>query len=381
MKHKDSFYKDYLVEKPGKKFLPYLLDFAMCLLLSILLFVPIDLIANQFPLYKEKKEEWTNIKADLVDYVEESNLTNYKDGAFIDNSTNTKKYIESLIEYSKSDLNSKEEPIKDDRLYLYYVDFKTMNIDSYKEKENYGIDYLMSTILDIDNNNYYDINENFYSLKPDNLEDINEYIHNPNYSKGKEIYNKIYENYFDKLTLAIKEVETSFIPYVGKYEDFNDLTNELLSLRGSSILIAYVLSTFIIYIVFPLLFKDGKTISFKVFKKAVCQRKGYKLSWYNFVLKFLMNLISGLIILLIDAFLLFGSQGMYFISTFVLGFINFAYVGVFSLVFILLSFIFTYINRVTHQNIEEFISLEVVKDAKEFVVEEKKNGTREENSY
>ena len=64
---------------------------------------------------------------------------------------------------------------------------------------------------------------------------------------------------------------------------------------------------------------------------------------------------------------------MYFFDVNLLGFINIYILGLVSFCLAIFSFMFTFINKGTHQNVEEFLAKIVIKDINEFnVIEEKK---------
>ena len=72
---------------------------------------------------------------------------------------------------------------------------------------------------------------------------------------------------------------------------FNSEKNTILMTRGSFLIIGYILATAISYILFPLIFKDGKTIGFKVFGLAFTTIDDGLLEISSILIKSLLMLI------------------------------------------------------------------------------------------
>lgn len=112
-------------------------------------------------------------------------------------------------------------------------------------------------------------------------------------------------------------------------------------------IIGYILATAISYILFPLIFKDGKTIGFKVFGLAFTTIDDELLKISSILIKSLLMLIIGFSANSLSCFILFGTQGMYLLTFNIWGFINILYVSIFSLLLVIVSFFLMIFRKTT----------------------------------
>ncbi len=128
---------------------------------------------------------------------------------------------------------------------------------------------------------------------------------------------------------------------------------------------SYLLSSIILFIVFPLIFKDGKTLTFKIFGMATTLKDGNRPNWINYSIKCFANLLEYLVVISLIGLVFFSGDIISLFSITLFGFFNLLTMSLFSIVLLICSIIYTFINK-NKQTISEFASNQFVKDGKEF---------------
>lgn len=399
MLKQESFYKNSPVVTLRKKILPYLLDYFLTLILSLLLYVGVNAIGETLPYFKNIQSEASSIQLDLYSLVNDSGIRHQgEDGFLVTSEYKLEKMIKEEVLYSLKinnnansnsaiydgfealDLNNKEH---NNGIYYYFINYKVNNLNLYNEEykvKDYGIDFYLNEIVKLKENNYFEqglyVNDlNYPLIKYDIAIAIDEYYRNSNYKIGSDYYNEIYSLYYSGINKAMNDLIYGNTSYISLNNKHNELVNDMLNFRGNALLISYVLSVIIIYLIFPLILKEGRTIGLRVFKLVSIDINGNKVSILNNLIRMLVSIFSVFSLLIIDIFLLFGTQAMYFFNINLLGFINIFVLSLISLIFNLISIAFTFINKNRHQNIEETLAMIVVVDGDEFIVN--KNNEKE----
>ena len=396
MLKQESFYKNSPVVTLRKKILPYLLDYFLTLILSLLLYVGVNAIGETLPYFKNIQSEASSIQLDLYSLVNDSGIRHQgEDGILVTSEYKLEKIIKEEVLYSLKinnnansnsaiydgfealDLNNKEH---NNGIYYYFINYKVNNLNLYNEEykvKDYGIDFYLNEIVKLKENNYFEqglyVNDlNYPLIKYDIAIAIDEYYRNSNYKIGSDYYNEIYSLYYSGINKAMNDLIYGNTSYISLNNKHNELVNEMLNFRGNALLISYLLSVIIIYLIFPLILKEGRTIGLRVFKLVSIDINGNKVSILNNLIRMIVSIFSVFSLLIIDIFLLFGTQAMYFFNINLLGFINIFVLSLISLIFNLISIAFTFINKNRHQNIEETLAMIVVVDGDEFIVNNNK---------
>ena len=396
MLKQESFYKNSPVVTLRKKILPYLLDYFLTLILSLLLYVGVNAIGETLPYFKNIQSEASSIQLDLYSLVNDSGIRHQgEDGFLVTSEYKLEKMIKEEVLYSLKinnninsnsaiydgfealDLNNKEH---NNGIYYYFINYKVNNLNLYNEEykaKDYGIDFYLNEIVKLKENNYFEqglyANDlNYPLIKYDIAIAIDEYYRNNNYKIGSDYYNEIYSLYYSGINKAMNDLIYGNTSYISLNNKHNELVNDMLNFRGNALLISYVLSVIIIYLIFPLILKEGRTIGLRVFKLVSIDINGNKVSILNNLIRMIVSIFSVFSLLIIDIFLLFGTQAMYFFNINLLGFINIFVLSLISLIFNLISIAFTFINKNKHQNIEETLAMIVVVDGDEFIVNNSK---------
>ena len=396
MLKQESFYKNSPVVTLRKKILPYLLDYFLTLILSLLLYVGVNAIGETLPYFKNIQSEASSIQLDLYSLVNDSGIRHQgEDGFLVTSEYKLEKMVKEEVLYSLKinnntnsnsaiydgfealDLNNKEH---NNGIYYYFINYKVNNLNLYNEEykvKDYGIDFYLNEIVKLKENNYFEqglyVNDlNYPLIKYDIAIAIDEYYRNNNYKIGSDYYNEIYSLYYSGINKAMNDLIYGNTSYISLNNKHNELVNDMLNFRGNALLISYLLSVIIIYLIFPLILKEGRTIGLRVFKLVSIDINGKKVSILNNLIRMIVSIFSVFSLLIIDIFLLFGTQAMYFFNINLLGFINIFVLSLISLIFNLISIAFTFINKNRHQNIEETLAMIVVVDGDEFIVNNNK---------
>lgn len=392
MKKEVSFYKNSINIKPLRKLWIYFIDVICLLIISCLFFGICELISNNMDVIKNKRNDMSVQKDQLYTLVDDSKLDVYDYSSFSlkGSSSICKKYMYSLVleslknnnedNASNSSVYAGISPItkESDNIYYYYVIYKTNNISSYSNKENYGVDYFLTLGKDnIDFDTYFELKDNYPYLKKDIALSIHEYYKNENYIVGKSNYDTIYNYYASMLNKGVKDFTSTYLPYVNLNNEFNNGATYLLTVKLYELFASYLISSLILFVMFPLIFKDGKTLTFKIFHMATCKIDGNCPNVINYLLKWFINLLQYLVVITINGLIFFSGDIILLFQVSLFGFFNLLTMSLFSLILIVLSIIYMFINK-NRQTVSEFVSMVYVKDGKEFSVvnKEENNGTR-----
>lgn len=383
MKKEVSFYKNSTKIKPLRKIWIYFIDMICLLIVSCLFFGISELISSSLDVINLKKNEMSIQKEELYNLVDDSKLDIYdKDNKSLKGSEYIiKNYMYSLVKESleyNGLTNQAESSIyagvsslipSNDNVYYYFVDFKNTNISSFNLTSNYdGYSYFIN--LSKENIEFDDVFEirgelNYPFLKKDVAIMIHNYYGDNNYSLGLEKYELIYNYYSNFLSKGIADFTNNYIPYVELNNAFNNGATYLLSVKIYELFASYLLSSLILFLIFPLIFKDGKTLTFKIFSIGTCLLNGNSPNWVNYLIKCLCNLFEYLVVISLIGVVFFNGDIISLFSITLFRFFNLLTMSLFSIILIILSIIYMFINK-NKQTISEFISNQLVKDGKEF---------------
>ena len=364
------------MENPGKKALAYILDYCLTLIYSILLFALFDLISLAVPSYTNLKDETSKAQTNLYQIIYDSHLSSYDDGnVFMSEDKIVENYVYGIVLSSSSDETlSKMNQNKDkekmdketDRIFYYYNNYRVENKNLFEGDSYIGDEYLSKVFQK--SKSYYEIKDGYPILNINSVTLLNDYILYSKNENGKIIYDSIKADYRNAYKDCMSDIQTSK-SYKETLTKFNSGKNTILMTRGSFLIIGYILATAISYILFPLIFKDGKTIGFKVFGLAFTTIDDELVKISSILIKSLLMLIMGFSANSLSCFILFGTQGMYLLTFNIWGFINILYVSIFSLLLVIVSFFLMIFRKNNHQTLSETICMIVAKNTKEFKVE------------
>lgn len=390
---KKSIYCNASVAKPLRKCLSYLIDFFLSFLVSLILFGVIEAFMNMTPKVKRVKEDGNKITQSMFDMVLSSGLGKEKDGTLITKDAYLDGYLKGSVLGSlerhgdagaSSDIYQGIDAVygTDDGIYRYFVSFKSERLEDYgtNAREEVGIDFYRKALVENADVSYFET-EGYPSLTLSTAKAVDEYFRNPDYEIGKGIYEKLDASYRALLEKGIYDIEHNYRPYMelnGKYEE---CVSSLYTGKNIGIIVSYLLGLSVVYILFPLIFRDGKTLSFRFLSLAKTDRDGNEVKWYQYLIQFSVMVIESPILISFVAIVFYGSSAIDWISRVL--FLNFSFLSLslYSFLLLLASSVMTFAMRETHQTFSELLSFQVVRDLKLFDVKKKEinDGTGNED--
>lgn len=288
--------KTYKPITKGRRFLASLADFFLLIILgeTLYFFVTFNL-TKILPSYSNCEKEAEISYNICKDAYLNSHLAISVDGS--DNILDNEAYLKKTIQDKISDLDYKEtDHSLVDPLYYFYISYMS-NEPVQGKITHYDFNYVNKNIFHNDSAQSdpkiwnFDTYNNIIHLTEKSKEHIKNY-YKGNYTQEDETYyNKVAEFYKENLLICDKTLQNTDL-YISNYSNMYR-NNNLLSLHytvGSTI--TYVICFFVIYIMFPLIFKKEKqTLGKKIMKIGLYNEQIEPLSKTNFVLRELLEFL------------------------------------------------------------------------------------------
>ncbi len=379
---KTTYFSSAQPALPLRKFAAYVLDFLVAIIVMLGIFGVEEWISNSTPGVKEIQSQINLLYDDMKEISLSSKLAQKdENNALRGQDDIVTRYLygstyQSLIRNGDESLSlsiyEKYEKIDatNDSNYYYYVTFKVEHIDEFNAqvKDKAGLDYYRSTLTNLASKEYFvSVDESQYPyLTYDTAKALNEYFINSSYQKGYTIYQVLKSSYLEMLKAGIKEIQMFYAPLVDLQNQMTDKSNSIYSIKTIELIIAYLLALAIVFVLLPILLKDGRTISFKIMTMGVVNNHNEALSWYNYLIKFVMNSIEFLPMIAITALVFFGASAIDLVGRNLIGDISFLTIALITSLISLVDFLLSFVMRETKQTITEFFAMEIVKDGKVF---------------
>lgn len=371
--NRESLFKDALVASPGRKTLAFLLDYFLTLVFTLLLFALLDLTANAIPSFNQLKIDTATAQGNLYQLVYDSHL-NKRNGsqAFTSEEDLAKQTIYGLVLSSNQDQTIREDPNyqgyvpltkENDGLFYYYTEYKKAKENEFNDSPFLSAeDYVRFVYPNA--TTYFVLVDGYPLFDPNASSSIDNYIRS-GYRPGEEIYNRIFSDYVASHQKAMEDLSSSS-SYQEQIARFNTGKDTILQVRGSFVIVGYILSIAVNYMLFPILLKDGRSVGFKALSLAYVSIKEEQPKFLFLSLKACVLLFEDFGMCLLAVFLLFGVEGRFFLTMNIWSFINIFYMSLFSYALLLISLIMMLVSRKTHQSLEEIASLLIAKDTRDF---------------
>ena len=381
MRKETSFYTRGEVTPFRRKIGIYLLDFLLAFILSVALFASFDGVMSFTPLVTDAKANIQTGYENLMNVVLETKITQEENGSLLEQEEIARRYVigstySSLVSGGKDNLSENTYqnvvPINEtnDNAYLYFAVFKVENQDKYIQDGSLsGSDYYYQ-ILSSGMEEFYQ-EGGYPKLKYTIAEKIDIYLREENYTEGKECYQKVYNRYLEILAKGTVEIETYYRPYYQALTVYEKSGRRLYAVRTTELLLSYVISIFIIYLLFPLLFKNGMTPCMRILKVGAVTKEGYQPGFVSLFLRFIVLFVELFVIVLLTSCVMFGISGLDLISEVFFGMFSLLSLSVFSIIFIILSLVLSLLMKNTKQTIPELASSLILRDGEVMQVEEK----------
>lgn len=408
MKREKTIYSQGTPVKSLKKLAVYAIDFLLCVIISVLLLALLDSLMNITPLVKNKKNDISKKAGEMTRLVvEESKLSRTDKAGFIVNQRDIVDEYALCLTYQslkENDVNPDAglymerlgfvveidpycESYEYDRAFNYFFNYKSKadSDDFLEDSKKYNEEEYFSAISgSLDSTTYIQNIGGRYLLSLDFAKKIDEYIKDNTYAPGARLFEAISENYQTVLFEAMQDLQLKYRPYISLYQDYEDIASSIYLIKDFQMIAALALSIAIVYLLFPIIFKDGKTLAMKILKIGCVSVDSLSPGWFNLIIKPIVNFFEYLCILPIISVLFFNTDGVDMIMAPFIGKINLFNIGMFSLVLMLLSYVLTFVFRKNRQSLSELLSKTVVKDSEVYIPTDKeylkhieeKNGNR-----
>lgn len=379
-----SLYATACNAKPGKKFAAYILDFFLSVVLTLSFFGIAEWIMNATPYVTERKSQLNETVEQMHQMVLSSHIgKENENGQLLSQNQYVLDYIkgsvyQSLIRNGEKTISKTTykdvEMIseKNDGVFLYFVSFKVENKSSFlaESKNESGFDYYRKELFENSSSDFF-VEEGYPYLTYECAKSIDSYFRDPDYSIGKTNYQRLDSSYRKLLEKGISDIQRFYQPYLDLNDKYQEETKSLYSVKNCEVLLSYFLSICILYLMLPLLLKDGRTISFKALGFSVTDKEGNEPSFYNVLIRFCMALIECVSTVFFSGLVFFASSSIGWLGEPLIGNISFLSLSLFSMIFALFSFLLSLVLSNTHQSLSEWIAMELVKDSKVFTAPKK----------
>ncbi len=385
----NSFYSQGEVCRTGRKFASYVLDFLVSVIVSVLVFWAVEAISNSTSSMKKNNELVRSSYSSLISMIEESGISkadenedllsrsvlveNYMKGAVLHSLKVNE--VEGISEETYKDVTEIDE--KNDYAFSYYVTFKSAHLSDYEDtaKTNYGVDYYYQQLVQYSSSDYFFQNTEKYPLIAlESAKAIDNYFRDSSYSIGSNIYTSISESYSLLLQSGSQDLQNSYKPYLALFEGYQTNIKNVYRVRSLELFVSYLFSLFIVYMLVPLLFRNGQTLAMKVLKIGATDKNGNEVAWYQLLIKYAVNLIEYALIIPVVALLYYGTDALDLVGSSLFWNISYLSLGAFSIIFMVCSMILCFCLRKTKQSIPEYLSFMIVHDNDVMMVEESFDG-------
>lgn len=392
MEKKTSLYSHGEPVKSFKKLATYVLDSLVSLISTLIIYLIIENIVNVLPLTKKISANMTSTYDEIVEVIENSGISKADQyGNLLNQERLVDDFIygivyDSLKENNVSNISEttyeghERMSADKDYAYKYFVSFKKDNISDYDEvgKDYVGFSYYKDQFCKksetdettVESYFSWDRGNGYILLNLDIAKAIDEYFRTSSYQLGSTYYTKITDSYGNLLAKGINDIQTYYRPYISLEKAYTKYTSQLYTVRSVELFIAYLLGMFVGFMLFPLIFKDGQTLSMKVMKIGAVDKEGYQLPWYRLLIKYGVNVIEYLVLIPVTALVFYGTDSLDLIGSSLFLNISYLSLGGFSLIALVLSFILTFLLRNSRQSLSEYLSGEIVRGSDVFYIEE-----------
>lgn len=380
----------YQTVKKGKHVLANLLDYFLVVIFSFALFSLFSPLYQNFGFSLDNQNKYQLAQDETIDILRSTHLQDYDEtsGRFLSMQESGRNYIISLlksscyinnVEYYENENNTKKviELTKEDsfsyqddkgyyvndNLAYYFISFRNENESSFNsEIEKYSLSDLNTKLLDLSGSNAGLVDESFdvsspITLSSDNCEKVMDYLYFSS-STGATIYSQILNLYLNTAKKGINEIESQYTLYLNTLFNFQKYYYSYTKGYSIVMIICYLLSFLICYLLFPMIFKRGRTISYRFLSLFPLRNDEEDLSAVNYIIKYVflfLEFFSSIFFLP----LFIGKLTL--LSSPLLGSITLFQLCAFSFFLSLISIIFSLISK-DNQFLSEFASSSYVVD-------------------
>jgi hypothetical protein len=394
---KVSFYETGNPIPHGRALGAYVLDFLTLTIISLLFFLGVDAIGVQLP----KSVTYINYDAEVRNDLFSLMLESHLDEKNADGSQKGSSAITSAFLYKVALASLENNHVSDistntysgfsaitpstDNAYSYFVSFKKENKGSFMaDDKDFAVisdeeTYRQALVKACDGNDYFEATGYPYLTKDSGIA-LDAYLRDSSYAPGKTVATALTAGYSNLLATGTTEFTTYYGPYVSKNAAHIQYSAVIFQMKHEELAIAFILGVLAVYVLAPVILKDGKTVTDKILSIGYCSRNGFAPSFWQILLRALITGIESLSAIPVMALTYYGTQALGFFNSSLIPGISITVLGFSSVLLLLFSYILTLLLRETHQSISEFLSFLLPKDGRVFV-ERHDLGDREGKTY
>lgn len=373
-------YQEFKAPKRGRRAAVIFIDLFFAVIMTFLFFGAVSRpVYENLESTKEKYETYSNRGEELIQIVSDTHLQEVRNNELVSLSESAESYVQTLllttfhvegVLYSEPNesgiMNEKEIPESDtflasgfakDPLAFYYLSFRVEN-GLAKDGQDTRF-YFNKEILRLEDENKalvpadFDMNEVFV-LSEANRDLLYDYSILKNETEsGEELHNRLTQLYINVCSQGISEVENNYVPYQEAFQAFQDSYLSYIQGYDVALILSYALGFAFVFLLFPAIFGNGRTLSYRLFGLSCCNNVATKIPFYKLLVKDILLFITHFWACLFSLFFL-GQLDV--LSAPFLGSLTLLQFVVFSALLFILSLLFCLIRN-QQQTLEEFSSM------------------------
>ena len=182
---------------------------------------------------------------------------------------------------------------------------------------------------------------------------------------GSDTYSILYKVFNQLLQNAKEDLMTNNKLYLDCFDKFNEVRNKMIGYKWIELFISFSIICFVYHFIIPLIFKDGSTISMKLFHMSSCDKDGYHVGMVSMLLKFVSEYITFLNVVFIIVTFLYNTNSRIFLQYKIFDLIPMTVIYAISILYLIVSLAFTSFKSMNYQSLSDKISNQILKDTRE----------------
>lgn len=333
MNYRDNLvdYKDFKLASKGRKLLVLLADYFLLLIICFGLFCIATMpIFNALPIVNNVETSYQTSQDALLEMVADTKLQsiNSSTGRLVSVSSGAESYLLTLVKTScyinGDDYNVKQDgqsvtvevSLSDtflatdsdgnyinDNIAYYFLSYRPNHREDYQTESSITTrEAINNTFLDYNGvladyiSDSFNESEDVLCLNSDTCNRLMAYI-NFDDSAGSTIYTNLANAYSHLISIGINDIENNYSPYLLTFANFQKDYLTYIQYYDVAMILTYVVSFLVAYLVFPLCFKRGRTIGYKFFSFGTLRTDESEMDFVHYLIKDILLFIEQFSIL------------------------------------------------------------------------------------
>lgn len=325
---KENVFSDVTQAKTLTRFLAFVSDFVILIVFGVILYTIAFPIAASITNLDGKEIEIQDRQSEMLQISKEAHLIPVDAETIAESETYLMDFISDT--YIENKVND-EANLSEDIFYYFYFQYLPKFEISNPSYVTMDVARFNGEILRIEDEKYgslftYQLDENgdedttkIGVLKDDARRYLSSYLAGEQTSEVLTYRDLMEDLFLENYAHATFALENYQPEYQASYEAYLNLENEKDWIFAVPSIFAYAISSIVLYLVLPLIFKDGQTLAKKILKLGVVDRFGYRVAKYQSVIRFLVKFIIQLGVLSLTPIFIVGIYDVWslpFISMF-----------------------------------------------------------------